>query len=148
MSNIEKLQKVMKTFETRFAALKIQLMNEFEGEIKSIFTEVFDAYPDIEKIGWTQYTPYFNDGEPCVFNVYDIYFKLFIDTNEDEDEDDNDLHNWRDASWGDDSKNYPLLKQLADLLSSSDDVLLMLFGDHCKIIATRAGLDVEEYEHE
>jgi hypothetical protein len=25
--------------------------------------------PTIESFGWTQYTPYFNDGEPCVFHV-------------------------------------------------------------------------------
>lgn len=26
--------------------------------------------PGIEWFGWRQYTPYFNDGEPCVFNVH------------------------------------------------------------------------------
>jgi hypothetical protein len=25
--------------------------------------------PSIESFGWTQYTPYFNDGEPCVFSA-------------------------------------------------------------------------------
>jgi hypothetical protein len=25
----------------------------------------------IEWFGWYQYTPYFNDGEPCIFNVYE-----------------------------------------------------------------------------
>src|ERR1044072_5669755 len=37
---------------------------------------VFADNPIIESFAWTQYTPYFNDGEPCIFSVkrdYNIY---------------------------------------------------------------------------
>lgn len=30
--------------------------------------------PGILAVRWNQYTPYFNDGEPCEFNIYSIYF--------------------------------------------------------------------------
>lgn len=33
---------------------------------------VLDAHPLLWGFQWTQYTPYFNDGDECVFNVYDI----------------------------------------------------------------------------
>ena len=35
--------------------------------------EVFDEFPDIEFISWTQYTPYFNDGDECTFRVGEAY---------------------------------------------------------------------------
>lgn len=34
------------------------------------FTEAFDK--GIKAATWHQYTPYFNDGEPCEFSVYDL----------------------------------------------------------------------------
>lgn len=34
------------------------------------------AHPRFVAIHWHQYTPYFNDGEPCFFSVDDIYFRI------------------------------------------------------------------------
>lgn len=55
----------------------------------------------IDSFGWTQYTPYFNDGEPCTFSVGEPWFRTTADAkpaqdpdsddydpDEDEDEDD------------------------------------------------------------
>lgn len=50
----------------------------------------------IDSFGWTQYTPYFNDGEPCVFSVGDVWFRTLDDVKgksgdgDDEDYDDED----------------------------------------------------------
>lgn len=33
-------------------------------------------YPEVSGIAWTQYTPYFNDGEPCVFQAGEAYFSF------------------------------------------------------------------------
>lgn len=32
--------------------------------------------PEIEKVRWEQYTPYFNDGDPCVFGAHGVEVKL------------------------------------------------------------------------
>jgi hypothetical protein len=37
--------------------------------------------PTIESFGWTQYTPYFNDGEPCVFSVNEELSVTLVDGN-------------------------------------------------------------------
>ncbi len=37
--------------------------------VEALFAPLF-RYPGIKAASWTQYTPYFNDGEPCEFNVY------------------------------------------------------------------------------
>ena len=43
--------------------------NAFIMAIKEIFQE-----GQLEGIAWTQYTPYFNDGDTCEFNLGEIYF--------------------------------------------------------------------------
>lgn len=35
--------------------------------------------PDVAAVKWTQYTPYFNDGEPCVFGANEIEVKFVPD---------------------------------------------------------------------
>lgn len=42
------------------------------NELTSYFQDAFDK--GIKAISWQQYTPYFNDGEPCEFGVGDISF--------------------------------------------------------------------------
>jgi hypothetical protein len=42
----------------------------------------------IHSFGWTQYTPYFNDGEPCVFDVNEVWFKTVHDVKPKSDDDD------------------------------------------------------------
>ena len=32
--------------------------------------ELFDTYPNLVSFAWRQYTPYFNDGEECVFSAH------------------------------------------------------------------------------
>lgn len=32
--------------------------------------------PRIEAVRWVQYTPYFNDGEPCVFSISEYHFAI------------------------------------------------------------------------
>ena len=54
---------------------KIQAINE---EMREILTkeskELFGAVPGLGAVTWTQYAPYFNDGEPCIFRVNDPTF--------------------------------------------------------------------------
>lgn len=51
---------------------------EFSKKMKAtfgdMFTRFFAAYPEITGIGWTQYAPSFNDGEPCEFGVHGFNF--------------------------------------------------------------------------
>ncbi|WP_074344742.1 hypothetical protein [Mycobacteroides abscessus] len=40
------------------------------------------AFPEVVSVRWTQYTPYFNDGDACTFSVHEARTKL-VDTDED-----------------------------------------------------------------
>ena len=47
-----------------------KLRKTVQGQISDAFKEFMDANPSVTHIVWTQYTPYFNDGDPCEFSVH------------------------------------------------------------------------------
>jgi len=118
------------------------------------------ALPDVESVRWTQYTPYFNDGEPCIFGINDAYVKLV--GNEPLGDDDDDEGFIEDGSMLDYDRGdygnrpakpefatlYPVFKALADNMSHFEDFLRESFGDHARVTATTAGFAVEFYEHD
>ncbi len=69
------------TFDNLNAVLDdiAQTRKSYEDKIKAvakpIFKQVQEALKEYPNLGisWTQYTPYFNDGEECVFSVGDIW---------------------------------------------------------------------------
>lgn len=50
-----------------------EIRQQMQEEAKKVFkvgaNELFERYPDMVSFSWRQYTPYFNDGEPCEFGV-------------------------------------------------------------------------------
>lgn len=67
---------------TRFDELNEELRNiknQYRWEMHTLFKKeaekLLKEYPKVPNFGWTQYAPYFNDGEPCYFSVHadDIY---------------------------------------------------------------------------
>lgn len=49
-------------------------LSELEPVIRAVLDDQY-----IASFGWTQYTPYFNDGEPCVFSVETPWFRTVDD---------------------------------------------------------------------
>jgi hypothetical protein len=51
--------------------------------------------PEIVEFGWTQYTPYFNDGEPCIFGANSLWVRTTKDapkkSKDDDDYDEDEL---------------------------------------------------------
>ncbi len=146
-------------------AYDTKLEQEGEDALKEAFKEIFDKHPRLESIVWVQYTPYFNDGDPCYFSAHD--FDVTIsgpeETNRpedegiDEDEDEDDLYG-DDYSYGDriyqlqqseDEELKKIAEDVGDLNSNiPEDVLEHVFGDHAKITATREGFEVTEFDHD
>ena len=138
-----------------------KLHNEGEDAVKELFKEFFDKYPKAETITWRQYTPYFNDGDPCYFSVHEMTLEMNEDEEdgpeegdedeEDEDEDD-DYSDGEYDSYSLSLSEDPDLKKMGEdfgaLQDIPDDVLEHVFGDHVRITATRDGFDVTEYSHD
>jgi hypothetical protein len=112
----------------------------------------------IASFGWRQYTPYFNDGEPCEFGVRTPWFRT---ATEDEDADEWQLEisdhptlgkrNWRtDAYEGPDEERWARCEALSDAIEGGEfeDALLEAFGDHAYVTVTRDGIKVDFYNHD
>lgn len=128
------------------------------------FGELVKALLDDENVvefGWRQYTPYFNDGETCVFSACELWVRTTADTDV---EDHDDLTMWSHPSlsgsrWEGNTKvtydvQMPQAAAAAMALEqaiergSADNVLLDLFGDHARITVKRDGITVDYYEHD
>jgi hypothetical protein len=78
MTIIERIKEEFTIFEEK----KKILIDELQKEFPLLFTDSFKQAPKLKSFGWPQYTPFFNDGEPCKFSV--DYHNTFInEVNED-----------------------------------------------------------------
>ncbi len=69
-SLIEKIKEQQNVINT----LKATYREELQKELNVMVKEFFAVTPEIETIHWTQYTPYWNDGEECTFSVNEICY--------------------------------------------------------------------------
>lgn len=135
------------------------LQQELNGSFKSFF----DENPTVKTVHWTQYSPHFNDGEPCEFSVHDAYFTSTPHTELNDRE-----HAWGEEDpgilekkrWCSKTKEYvetgidPILvenmKKLYSIIydSSMEDVLNSAFGDGYWVKAHSGGFEVEDFDHD
>jgi hypothetical protein len=147
---------------------------------KEELTPLVQALLDDEHViefGWSQYTPYFNDGEPCVFGAQPVWVRT--DAPEDAGTGaggyghlsiESGHQTLQPCEWIEDPnsgyghtghyEDLPVGEWQRDLLAKSvalnsaiesgafDDVLLETFGDHAEVTIRRDGIKVESYEHD
>lgn len=142
-------------------------------ELQPIMQAVLDD-PTIVEFGWRQYTPYFNDGDPCEFDVYGTWVRTDADTDVEDDyvyELEVDGHRslgkvsgdwiedpenpgtrvWQKRPYeGPDEARYDRCQALYGALQGGEFevVLLKAFGDHAAITVRRDGIQVEFYDHD
>jgi hypothetical protein len=122
--------------------LKQDMVKDLRVRFKDIFVPFFEKWPEVKFFRWAQYTPYFNDGDECVFGVNDLFgYK------EGDDEDDEGS-----LSCYGDTKNPELESDFESLTKQfggiEPSVLKDLFGDHAEIRVNRSGIEVTEYSHD
>lgn len=136
------------------SAKRKQIQEEAAQAVKDIaapgFKLFMDEHPEIAAIRWEQYTPYFNDGDPCVFRVGELYYKLVggDETGGDYGDGFEYLSTYRKPEGFMDQQWVKDLKELGSAISGAKDEMLAAFGDHVRVIVTKEGVDVEEYEHD
>lgn len=153
----------MPTLQEQFAAAKERMkaaQEEARTLVRDVFKQsaatLFEAHPVLESFGWTQYTPYFNDGDECVFGVHQDKPSY----NGDDSYDRGDIHETKYESVGGKYTRVPNEKYDAthgaafaavkEFLGqfSADDYRAM-FGDHVEITVHRDGnVDVDEHSHD
>ena len=154
MTTLEKIKAELAAFEEK----KKTFTEELQKEFPSMFKELFEKSDKIQSFGWTQYTPFFNDGDSCEFGVHvdDPYINgEYIDECE--------WYSWKvkyylkngeypelanDSSI--DMKACELVREFIDTINSiPEEMLKDLFGDHALITIYKSGeIEVEEYDHD
>lgn len=69
---MEKLNQIKQKLEEAQQLMKQQ----GKAALEEAFTSFFDKHPEAKALVWVQYTPYFNDGEPCEFRVNGMELKV------------------------------------------------------------------------
>jgi len=151
-----------------FTSFKQTIQEKLKKEFKTIIAKLFEENSELKAIVWEQYTPYFNDGDPCIFQVNDFAFTnatgddlqdIRYGKYDGKNEDVRALSSYTTltSKWArDEDKEYAKLidfetcKKVGQLMSSSEmkDVMLATFGDHVRVIATREGFSIEEFDHD
>jgi hypothetical protein len=151
------------------------LTKRFQEKAQELFKETtkefFDKNPAVTAVIWTQYTPYFNDGDTCEFSVHEPYFtnatdEQFEDIARHGEYDGDEEGVWSESDWilcGDSEYCVNRRKEMnmegvdpqsiakfSRLIQSSEmeDVMEAMFGDHVRIVATRNGFDVDDCDHD
>lgn len=142
-----------------------QEMLEASNKIFTDLTKtIFEDHPKLESFGWSQYTPYFNDGETCTFSVNTDYIYI---NGQPADEADwiNETKITNYGTWNREKRQYegrievanldydPELAKITDevkefLSNFDEDFFLSQFGDHAEITITAEGVSVDECEHD
>lgn len=112
--------------------------------VGALFKVFFAEYPDVKAVGWTQYTPHFNDGDACVFGVGE----LCLSTKDVDFSEVTDMYDEEESGFQDSYSVKGPLKNALGRLSLDPDILEAAFGDHALVIATPAGFHVSEYSHD
>lgn len=152
---------------------KQRTLEEFSPILQAVLSD-----PSIIEFGWTQYTPHFNDGDPCEFGVGSPWFRTAenaAETPADEDGEFDDDDTWqlelssnetlggRARTWdseeriyiygdyaGPDEARYDRCLALDKALDGEefDEVLLAAFGDHAQVTVKKDGIKVDFYDHD
>lgn len=130
-------------------AAKEQVKVAGKTAVASLFKAFFEEYPQVKAVGWKQYTPHFNDGDPCTFSVHEPYLTTkdgdFSEVSSFYEDDDESGYGFKDEY----SLKGPLKTALGRIGASMDsDIFESAFGDHVLVIATPAGFHVNEYNHD
>jgi hypothetical protein len=154
MSELDKLAAMKAEYEER-------AKKDGKRIIKDTLMAFFAEFPDALAIRWTQYTPYFNDGDACIFGIGNFSIKVKGIAGDSEEEEDSEfLDDWQlEKKWNPvteshekrdiDNKLVKGFKKLYSDMQGVEEALQFAFGDHVKVTVTPDGkVEIDDYEHD
>lgn len=160
MNDFNNAISVMDSFSAKFEETMNNLKKDLQKQLETAFKLFFEKHPEVATIHWVQYTPYFNDGDECVFGVHELYFTK-TPWNELENywgEDDEGLIS--EKYWDNVTRKYVINPDLSSDLaedmnkfakvfgSLDDDIHRAAFGDHVWVMAHKDGFEVTNFHHD
>lgn len=116
-------------------------------QVAGLFKPVFDANPNLELVEWSQYTPYFNDGDSCVFGVNELILQS---------PDFAELESWAGENRAD-SYSIREIPEWSNAYAQADEIrnrlpnelLEDVFGDHVTVTINRdLTIEVNDCDHD
>jgi hypothetical protein len=74
MSAFENITNKIAEQNAKIEELRKAHMKSLQADFNEIIKLFFDECPKVQAVVWSQYTPYFNDGDECVFSVNEPCF--------------------------------------------------------------------------
>jgi hypothetical protein len=145
-----------------FKRVQAEYKSMMQENAKNIFSEmskeVFENNPNLQDFSWTQYTPYFNDGDTCEFSVNTDYFYINR-SNSDSDYIDvwyvtkpeyHDRIDFKKFGFNNVEEVVKAVSEVKDILDMFDeDDYMEMFGDHAEVTVSRNdGVTVDGYDHD
>lgn len=128
----------------------LQRKAEFDAEVQEkskkmlveLFQELFDT-GKIEKVVWTQWTPSWNDGEPCTFHLGEVavYPKdledLPVDAWDSDWDSEGNLYLFDEGKYLYDPDLTPHINRIANIFHMLEDICERTFGDGVEVTITQ-----------
>lgn len=156
MSNKQALVKFSETLDN--VSEKIEQMRQEQllmarKEFESSISTIFELIPTLKYITWNQYSPYFNDGDECVFSVNEVYAMSFIPEEtsweyEPETEDDFVVYSYSKEQGKLTNEEFTAIKALISFIGVNEDLMEDLFGNHTTVMVTAEGIETEDCNHD
>jgi flagellin-like hook-associated protein FlgL len=137
MSKLEELKKKKEEISKIKKEVEVIAKEAFFSGVKDLFKN----HEDLAGIKWSQYTPYFNDGDSCEFGSHNHDANIILKS------DDESLE--EADCWHERANDAPAVKAAVDfMVNFDDDDMYALFGDHVQVTVSEKGVEVEDYEHD
>lgn len=160
--NLETIVTDFEKIEAMYQKQKREASNKFKIAFEAFVTDFFKLVPSVKRVVWTQFTPYFNDGDACYFRVNDpTFYNFTMDENEDyRDEEDLQegqyaLDSWECSTYNTEHETYGIsdsefqvIKFLIHVINNNETFFEEIYGDHTEITLTSDGIKIEECEHD
>lgn len=159
----EKLE-IIKQKRLEIEALKNEVNEISQTSFDEFRDYIFAKYSQLKSFGWSQYTPYFNDGDSTVFQARINYLTI----NEEYAEESDWFNTENVINWGQWNKKLKIHEgrveelntnynselvnannEIVDFLENFDDDFYMKkFGDHAEVLVTPTAVDISDYDHD
>jgi hypothetical protein len=148
---------------------KAALAKDGEKVVALWLQDLLARNPVVKAVQFTAYTPYFNDGDPCVWGLGEIYVGIPADLPENAEasynlneevrwdfRDDDDYEDETDSinglnyysGWSAPESLKEQVKAVTNEIESTEDLIRDGLPDHIRVVVTEKGMTIEDYDHD
>lgn len=155
--NFEEIKSGVSKMTTQVIRLKESYQRELQEKFHQVVKEFFEQTPEVRAIVWQQTIPYFNDGDPCVFGVEEIFF-LKTDLDFDNlsspwtyEGDSISIYSWLDVTQKLADENGVSIQTLencrgfSSMMNQMEDLLEEVYGSNSRVYLSKDRAVAEEY---